>query len=93
MDCFASLAMTTRDWLFKTARQFADMVPRPAFDTVAGHFDNFARFVIGCRINPALGFYNLMPNVGWLWPSFLWPFFAIILALWAAVLRRRNQRA
>jgi hypothetical protein len=44
-------------------------------------------------VNPALGFYELMPNVGWLWPSFLWPFFAIILALWAAVLRRRNQRA
>jgi hypothetical protein len=42
-------------------------------------------------VNPALGFYELMPNVGWLWPSLLWPFFAIILALWAVALRRRNQ--
>jgi hypothetical protein len=42
-------------------------------------------------VKPALGFYNLMPNVGWLWPSLLWPFFAIILAVWAIALRRRNQ--
>ena len=85
--------MTSRDWLFKTARQFADMVPRPAFDAVAGHFGNFARLSRLSHHQP-LGFNNLMPNVGWLWPSFLWPFFAIfILALWAAVLRRRNQRA
>jgi hypothetical protein len=42
-------------------------------------------------VNPALGFYNLMPNVGWLWPSLLWPVFAIILAVWAFALRRRNQ--
>jgi hypothetical protein len=42
-------------------------------------------------VNPALGFYNLMPNVGWLWPSLLWPFFAIILAVWAIALRRQNR--
>jgi len=42
-------------------------------------------------VNPALGFYNLMPNVGWLWPSLLWPVFAIILAVWAIALRRRKQ--
>ena len=42
-------------------------------------------------VNPALGFYHLMPNVRWLWPSLLWPFFAIILALWAVALRRRDQ--
>jgi len=42
-------------------------------------------------VNPALGFYELMLNVGWLWPSLLWPFFAIILAVWAIALRRRNQ--
>ena len=42
-------------------------------------------------VNPALGFYEFMPNAGWLWPSLLWPFFAIILVLWAAALRRRNQ--
>jgi hypothetical protein len=42
-------------------------------------------------VKPALGFYNSMPNVGWLWPSLLWPFFAIILAGWAIALRHRNQ--
>ena len=42
-------------------------------------------------VNPALGFYELMPNVGWLWPSLLWPLYAIALALWAVVLRRQNQ--
>jgi hypothetical protein len=42
-------------------------------------------------VNPALGFYELMPNVGWLWPSLLWPLYAIVLALWAVVLRRQNQ--
>lgn len=46
---------------------------------------------VDLTVHPALGFYNLMPNVGWLWPSLLWPLYVIALAFWAFVLRRQDQ--
>jgi hypothetical protein len=48
-------------------------------------------------VDPALGFKVTMPNVGWLWLSFLWPILLAIQVLWAVALglstwrtRRRN---
>jgi len=34
-------------------------------------------------VEPALGFKVTMPNVAWLWPSFLWSMLLVILVLWA----------
>lgn len=44
------------------------------------------------RVMPALGFESGGPNVGWLWFSYLWPFFLIVQAFWAfALVRWRRQ--
>jgi hypothetical protein len=44
------------------------------------------------RVMPALGFKSGMPNVSWLWYSYLWPFLVIVQAFWAfAITRQRRQ--
>jgi hypothetical protein len=43
-------------------------------------------------VDPALGFKVTMPNVGWLWLSFLWPILVAIQVLWAALLGVRTWR-
>jgi hypothetical protein len=44
------------------------------------------------QVMPALGFKNGMPNVSWLWFSYLWPFFGIAQAFWAfAIIWSRPQ--
>lgn len=43
-------------------------------------------------VDPALGFKFTMPNVGWLWLSFLWPILLVIQVLWAALLGVRTWR-
>jgi hypothetical protein len=43
-------------------------------------------------VMPALGFKIGMPNVAWLWFSYLWPFLVIVQASWAfAIARQRHQ--
>lgn len=43
-------------------------------------------------IDPALGFKATMPNVGWLWLSFLWPILLGIQVLWAVLLGVQTWR-
>jgi hypothetical protein len=43
-------------------------------------------------VDPALGFKATMPNVGWLWLSFLWPILLAIQVLWAILLGVRTWR-
>lgn len=71
----------------------------PGASSVDIRVDAVEQPLIGERVElwvePALDFKTAMPNIGWLWPSLLWPLFAIVLVLWAVVLwvigRRRSK--